>query len=439
MLPLTTKLLGLVKTRLLVIMRAPRFWIALIIFGAMLRVYEVVIFSNPRDRLWSDPWRHWENGKQFLNPGPMGSSNAYLYQLWMFILQNATAENRFAIGIVTSLLSLSLPFVWSLVGAEVLTHRLTRLRFTAIICLMPSLSLNYCYFMSETLLLPLLGLSLYVTLRAIKAQSAWYASLTVICWVLTLLTRTVVLPVALLCIALAFRALPWRSRLAAGLPALLVSTILFTFSAAHSYKHFSTYSPLGHDGKFVLIYFLSDTTEYEIRLNNDYHYLYSSPTFGLPTFYPFSEWRTSRRQGVFSFTFSPEHKGKDIDKVIAGLIRTNFSALPRLVAENIIFLLFSYSWPEAGTESILGEIALWSRWIWAPLIVLSFIGSTRLLLRGQRTFVPMVTVLFILSLFGGQVALMEGRYRKPLEPIVLLSVFYLLEQRKKIAAPAPVK
>lgn len=409
-----------------------RFWLALIFLGVVARVYEVLWLSNPLDVLTSDPYRHWENGLKFLDPGLFGASNPILYQLYLFVVQKITQENRIAIGVVTAILSILVPVSWGLVASRVFSSQTTALCFTAIISLMPSLSLNYCFFMTETLLLPLLGFSVYLTLVAISRRGAKLAVLAVFAWELTLLTRSVILPVMLLSIFLVFRALPRGMRLAPALSSLIISVLIFTASARHSYKYFETYSPLGHDGKFALIYFLSDKLTYQINYRNELSYWFGSPTFGLPTFYPFSNWITSRQEGMFSFSFSPEEHGKDIDRVISGLFQENFWKIPRLVGENVLFLLFSYSWPESGTENFFRLSALWSRWIWAPLIVFSFFSSISLIRRGDRSFVPIFTAVFILALFGAQLALMEGRYRKPLEPVVILATLYAIEKRRSI-------
>jgi hypothetical protein len=45
--------------------------------------------------------------------------------------------------------------------------------------------------------------------------------------------------------------------------------------------------------------------------------------------------------------------------------------------------------------------------------------------------VPLLTVLFTLCLYGSQATIMEGRYRKPLEPLSMLAVFWLTETKMR--------
>jgi hypothetical protein len=85
------------------------------------------------------------------------------------------------------------------------------------------------------------------------------------------------------------------------------------------------------------------------------------------------------------------------------------------------------------------QICLKERWIWLPLTIVSLVGSIAYIVRRKAAFVPVVTIAFIVTIFGlgSMFALMEGRYRKPLEPIVLLAPIWLWDARRRSTAVAP--
>ena len=93
--------------------------------------------------------------------------------------------------------------------------------------------------------------------------------------------------------------------------------------------------------------------------------------------------------------------------------------------ENIVLFFFAPSWPEINGPSWEDRLESPTRWIWAPLILFVLIFDTRDFLRRQFDLVPVATTLFTLSLALQNAVTAEGRYRKPLEPMLLLNLVWI--------------
>jgi len=404
-------------------------WIATLTFFCFLRVFQVTLLQNPVDVLFSDPARHWDNAKNFLTPGPMGCSNAFLYQAYLFGVQYITGERHAGIALVTSALSLLLPLSWSLFAGEVLRSRLNVLRFVTVVSALPTFSFMYMFFMAETLLLPLLGLSLWLSWRSVRLQSGLNLFGAILLWLLCILTRPVVLPVAL--VILLWAIIRIRGRILPLALATVLSSPVVYFSAEHSYEHFYSYSPVGHDGSLTAVAFLSGAKTWVVRFTHGYWYIYESPSFSIPPFWPFSEWKGSR-EGKFEFAVDREKRGQDLTETAWKLAKENAYKLPRFVLENQAFLLFGHSWPDAHTGRLDGYICLWEKWIWFPLFLLSVWGSlSRIYRTGRMDPFDLLLLSFTLVVCLLQVNVLEGRYRKPVALIWLLGVFKLFDRESE--------
>lgn len=400
-----------------------RYWFYLILFGFALRTWQIFVFQHPLDALFSDPGRHWQNGLDFLNPGPMGSADPFFYQLWIHLIQTLTQNNWTAVGVIMLLHSLAMPTTWYLFAREILSTRLWALRFTAIVCLLPTFSFMFMYFMTETLLLPLMGTALWSTWRARRLKTASSFATLALLWTIAVLTRVVVLPLALACLLIAI--IPNQQKLKALLSGIALAAPLFLLAAQHSYEHFYRYSPFGH-GILNTLYFVGGERGWKMKFEHGYFYEFASPSFYIKPFEPFSDWQSERR-GFFEFSIDREKRGKDLKALLKQTLITNRDLIPKLVKENLIFLLFSHSWPEAHKNRIDGYLCLWERWIWFPIIFFSFLSACYFFATGKERAFSFIVILFTISLLAAHVAVMEGRYRKPLEPLALLMFFYALQ------------
>jgi hypothetical protein len=287
----------------------------------------------------------------------------------------------------------------------------------------------FSFFMNETLLLPLLGACFAATAAAMQRRSLGWFVLAAALWILCVLTRSVVLPIGVIALAWAL----WRQqKKALSVAAVVVIAALgFWYPSVRAYPVLNRYTPFG-DNLTQPIYFASGAHSYQVKYVGRGTYGFASPSFYVSPFYPFYEWKTSRT-GQFSFTCDPAKKGEDLRETLRQQIVANRKKLPRLVWENILILLFSHSWPDSGTAGTAPVICLWERWIWFPIILFTMLRSLLYLKRRGIALVPIYSTLFTLGLFASHGAIMEGRYRKPLEPVLVLALFWLLDV--KMARP----
>ena len=224
-------------------------------------------------------------------------------------------------------------------------------------------------------------------------------------------------------------------------------------ASLHSFKHLKRYTPFG-DNSVVVLYFASGAAGYEVDYYGGGHYIFGSPSLYISPFDPFYNWRSSRWKtvcpdappwpkacdnkskkdrdaintaaSIFKFVVDPAKKGADVKETLKEVLKENRAILPRLIFENMLLTSFSHSWPDSGKESGPGVICLWERWIWFPLFLASVSKSLLFMFRRRRLYlVPTLALTMILGLYASQITVMEGRYRKPIEPMAVLSLFWL--------------
>ncbi len=405
-------------------------WLVALWLGLAFRVYALLVLRNPMDVLFSDPARHWENAKSFLTPGAQGASNPYLYQLYLFVVQRVTHESKLWIGLVTAVLSVSYPLLWYLFARSACRNRINALRFATLLCWLPSHISIFSFFMNETLILPLTGLALWLTQRTLRTGSPGSFVGTATAWTLGVLTRSVVGPVGLVCVAASWFRVR-AGRLIALAIAGAITAALVAAASIHAHVVLKRYTPFG-DNSVVAIYFVSGAREYTINVKGYGQYVFSSPSLYNSPFKPFADFK-SIREGIVPVTLDPELHGDDVRITLRNQTERNLKKLPRLVFENVVYFSFGHPWPTAGAINDRADvICLHARWIWAPLIVLSFLGSVLYIARRGVAFVPLLAIGFIFTCYVlGQMTIMEGRYRMPLEPVVLLVPIWLWDSRRR--------
>lgn len=426
--------------------RRTLFWKLLVALGCALRIWSIMIFRSPMDLIYSDTARHWDNAKNFLNPGPMGSSNAYFYQLWLWAARQLTHDSRLALGLMATGLSVGSVLLWYLFARSVLRNKRNALIFAVVLCVLPTHIIMYQFFMPESVLVPLTGGALWLTVRASRGRRPWSFLLGVVFWISAILAKATALPMGILAVSWTW----WRQtrrRIVLALVAALITSVGFGAASLHAYKGLGRYTPFG-DGTNVAIYFVSGARDYQVTWRaatggGQYTFIFSSPSFYVSPFHP-RPFKTSR-VGMVKFSLDPVKHGADVQESLRRELKKNWRKLPRLVYENFIFLSFGHCWPMAGFDGGWGTICIWERLIWLPIILVSTIGCLHGLWR-RRSFFPIVALLMTAGLYAAQVTVMEGRYRKFIEPIVLLGVFwsielwaYLLRTRTRSSAAKPPK
>ena len=99
-------------------------------------------------------------------------------------------------------------------------------------------------------------------------------------------------------------------------------------------------------------------------------------------------------------------------------------------------LLVNLGTPDAPTpravRRYLGEflmdprVVALPRWLWAPLLSLVVVGNISYFCSRQIHIIPLVTSVSVAILMLQNSVTTEGRYRKPVEPLILLNVVWLL-------------
>jgi hypothetical protein len=218
----------------------------------------------------------------------------------------------------------------------------------------------------------------------------------------------------------------------------LTGAIAFLLLAAPAGMHARTqlgfFAPLGNVYP-VQIYTLSGTHNIELDLGAGGHWGYGSPSFYNPTFYPFSDWTTDRQGTVkVKIDLARGREGWLAERARAAREST-FSAWRRF-KENLLYLLFAQSWPDNNLGDLSGQLTVWSRWLW-PLVMLYVAwGAARRGYRGGEWLLPVCALGMLVFLALQTTGIIEGRYRKPIDP-VLVAAAVVLYCRMRIVAAAP--
>ncbi|MBV9949651.1 MAG: hypothetical protein JOZ69_22610 [Myxococcales bacterium] len=403
---------------------------ALVAVGCAVRIAHV-FRHNPIDHLFSDPARHWTHAKETLAPGPWAVIDPPLYQVWLSIVQKWSLGIPLLVGAIHAALSVVTPWLWYRFFRETLASRTLALAGWAAIAWLPSWIGIYDYFMTETLLLPLLGASLWQTARAMRLRSVPAFSGMVALWLLTTLTRAIAAPFAALLAIWTWVGLPRRTA-AAGWATLIVVAVTLPL-AVRNQDMVGLWSPLG-TGWPNQIYAASGKGSMEVHLTRDganWVYGFGSPSMNTKPLAPVSDWEAVRPGSVV--VHADLRKGaEDWRAAYEQTAATGWACL-RLRLENFAFVMLGTSWPDNNEEDTVAAIANAMRWLWLPLTaaVLAAMAWRRDITR-SRPLVPLVLLVWFVFQAFSLVAVNEGRYRKPLEGLLIAEVLVLLDAAPRL-------
>ena len=386
------------------------------VFGGVLLLRLLFpFFDSPLTHLYSDPLRHWETGRDFLQPTVMGSGDPYLYQLWLYLLQRIAGQSGAVILAACGALCAAMPYGWYRALRELMPRQLA-LGGAVLIGLWPGLVSIYGYFMTETLLLTLTGFGFALTLRALRKRTLAAFAAACALWLAAIFTRIVVLPIAVLCLAWAWYLQPQKLRAAM----LALTAVVAIPAGLHARAALNYFAPLGN---LYLneIYHASGNKDIQIDFGPQGMYIFGSPSYYNPTFYPFSNWTTSRR-GVLAIAVDLQRGRADWIGVLAQMPRRDLGSRWRDFGENLCYLFFGQSWPDNDRGTVVGWLAVWSRWLWLPMVAWTAVAAARHRYGGREWIVPACALISLLLLALQREGIMEGRYRKPIEPIFLAAI-----------------
>jgi len=355
----------------------------------------------------------------------MGSSDPFLYQLWIYLLRQIAQGGAPAISLGCGILCAAMPYGWYRALRE-LQPKSQALLGALVLCVVPESISLYGYFMNETLLLTLMGFCFWLTLRANRKRTAAAFALACLVWLCAAFTRTVAVPMALGCLLWIGSQPPHRLR--KGLTAIVLVSIFAVPAGLHARAKLGFFAPLGNL-YFNEIYSVSGKHDIAADFGADGNYQFGCPSFYNPTFYPFSGWTTDRT-GLVSIAIDL-HQGRAAwieEKVRAAKQRT-FPAW-RARWENLLYLLFGQDWPNSDRAGVFGWLTLWTRWIWAPLIAAVAWGMWRGRYRGAAHLLPACGLGTLALLLLQSEGVMEARYREPIDGILICSVLLMSRARK---------
>jgi hypothetical protein len=386
-------------------------------------------FNSPLRRLYSDPLRHWQTGQEFLHPTVMGSGDPYFYQLWLFVLQRIAGDSRAAILTGCALLCAAMPYGWYRALREFLP-RLPALRSSVLIGLWPAFLGIYGYFMTETMVLTLTGFGFALTLRAARKRNWQAFAAACAVWLAAIFSRIVILPVAVLCLLWALALQPQKRRCA--LAALLLTASVAIPAGLHTRSALGYFAPLGN---LYLneIYHASSNKDIQIDYGSQGAYRFGSPSYYNPTFYPFSNW-TTFRQGVFMLRIDTRHGRADWRRALQQIPHQPWRTRARDFGENLCYLFFGQAWPDNDRRTLVGSLAVWMRWLLLPIVLWTVVAVMQRLYRGREWLVPGCALMSLLLLAMQREGIMEGRYRKPIEPLFLVSIALAWHARSRAQA-----
>jgi SAM-dependent methyltransferase len=377
-------------------------------------------FDSPLLHLFSDPARHWSNGGRLFLPDLIGAGDPFLYQLWIYLLRVVSQGDQPTVVLACGLLCAAMPYGWYRALRELLPRR-AALIGGLIIGVIPAFVGIYAYFMTETLLLTLTGFAFWATFRAARKRTVAAFALASALWAAAMFTRSIALPMALLCLSTLW--LTQQQRLVKAASALALFTLLALPAGLHARSTLGFFAPLGN---FYLSQIYSASGRHDISINAGPlgTWGFGSPSFYNPTFYPFSSWTTDRA-GTAYITIDVA-RGRASWIAEKKRIET-LRSFPwwRQYRENLLYLLFGQSWPDDDPNAWSGLATIWTRWLWPPLMLVVAWGAVRGRFRRWDWLLPLCALGMLLSLALQRDGIIEGRYRKPIDPVLAAAAIVL--------------
>jgi len=399
-----------------------------LLFGhALLFRFLFPFLYSPMEQLWSDPARHWHNGLRFFsNPQFMNGVDAKFYQLFMWAMAQTLVLHPQIILVISGLLCAASAYVWYKAAREVLT-KTPALIVAIIIALHPSLLNIYSYFMNETVAILLMGLGVWLTLRTRRKGTPQAFLLACFIWVLAVHTRSSLIPAALLSVCFM---LPFVKT--EKLKAIFISASVFAMitgaSAVYTYNILSRFSPFMVTAP-TQAYHYSGARSYQLNILDEAIYGWSSPTLDSRPLLPFSNYGTYRNEAnppQYVFTFRKMDGAAVWDAEIKRL-KAAYSWEHRFkdILDNVVFFTVGGSWPDASRGH--DDRSIWMinhtlRWTWPLIIIAVLLLFPFLRLREEAAYVVGLLFAITLLMYLQQTGVMEGRYRKPFEPLLILAV-----------------
>jgi hypothetical protein len=344
----------------------------------------------------------------------------------------ATGGSHTAIAVHNAILSVLTPWIWHRFLKEITGNQDLALIGWAVLCGLPSWISIFSYTMSETLFLPCMGLALWFTMKFFRTRSSLACLACAACWAFASSIRIYALPFAIFLLAWGIYR---SSQRAVKVGLVLAAFALFIAPLSfRTHRLLNVWDPFGFP-EMNRIYLASGkrTLRFDIsRDNGAYRWTYE---FGSPALYeqplePISSWHSSR-EGIVRFSIDEAHGRADWERAFQASV-ASWSRQLVLRGENYVFFNFAPSWPDNNPDRMWDRAAVSMRWMWAPLALVVLFANIyyrgQLALSEARVFAVLTTAAWALTPLAP--AIMEGRYRKPVEGLLLINLLLLIACRR---------
>jgi hypothetical protein len=168
--------------------------------------------------------------------------------------------------------------------------------------------------------------------------------------------------------------------------------------------------------------------------------MFSSPSTGTAPLAPLSSWGMQRSFGDSEAKFVIDSAYGERDwKAAYELYNHDQSEWWAQWRENVVLFFFSASWPEFAWEGWPSLAERWCRWLWAPLILLVLVFNFREFAHRRFDLIPVAVTVFTVLLAFQNAVLMEGRYRKPVEPLLWLNLVWVIGRKGNEASESEAR
>jgi hypothetical protein len=288
----------------------------------------------------------------------------------------------------------------------------------------------FSYFMTETLFLPLMGASLWQTMRARRKLTLPSFCGMVALWGLAGMTRGIGAPLGALASLWVWLYHPRRIRTAAA--ACLIILLMTVPISIRNHRYLHLWSPLG-SGWPSQIYTESGyqwiTLDLLLEDDSTWNYGFISPSLCVKPLAPLSDWESSR-SGVLHISIDTRKGDRDWRSAYRHHAVRGFERL-RLRWENLVLVMLGPSWPDNNTAYFVDRAGLAMRFVWLPLfLAVSIVGALRYRVILARPLVPALIGVWFLFQALSLIAINEGRYRKPLEGLLIAELLILVDNRR---------
>jgi hypothetical protein len=252
-------------------------------------------------------------------------------------------------------------------------------------------------------------------------------------WTLTCLTKTTALPLA----AAAFLYQCWRHppRLPHAVAAVGAIALLLLPNTLRSHSILGFPAPLGVVWAPRILHH-ANAKVIELHWEGQ-RCVFSATSCYTRPLEPLSNWMIERAYDDAKIeVYAQKNNGEKDWRAAFAQLPFSWPAWCMRLWENALVFLFAPSWPDSFRTTPLGSVNHWLRWIWPGLMFVIFVENCKEFRASRWALIPVVATVGMVWLTLQNIAASESRYRKVLEPIILVN-FALLAAPRNTASKKP--